>query len=118
MQKRLTLVAAAILLALIGLLPVLMMVANSFFVDGVFSLKAYRALLASGRQQWVLMGHSLLLSSGVAFFATMVGVPLGVLLAKTDLPFRRTLTPWVRRSRVRRRATPCVRLVAAIPTTP
>jgi iron(III) transport system permease protein len=92
LQKRLTLVAATILLAMFGLLPVLTMVANSFFVDGVFSLKAYQALLASGKQQWVLMGHSLLLSSGVAFFATLVGVPLGVLLGKTDLPFRRTLT--------------------------
>jgi iron(III) transport system permease protein len=61
-------------------------------VDGVFSLKAYQALLASGKQQWVLMGHSLLLSVGVTFFATMVGVPLGVLLGKTDLPFRRAFT--------------------------
>ena len=69
-----------------------MMVANSFFVNGVFSLKAYQALLASGKQQWVLMGHSLLLSSGVAFFATLVGVPLGIVLGKTDLPFRRGLT--------------------------
>jgi iron(III) transport system permease protein len=92
LQKRLTLVAAAVLLVVIGLLPVLMMVANSFVVDGVFSLEAYRALLVSGKQQWVLLGHSLLLSVGVTFFATMVGVPLGVLLGKTDLPFRRTLT--------------------------
>jgi iron(III) transport system permease protein len=92
LQKRLTLIAAAVLLAVIGLLPVLMMVANSFFVDGVFSLKAYQALLASGKQQWVLMGHSLLLSLGVTFFATTVGVALGVLLGKTDLPFRRTFT--------------------------
>ena len=92
MQKRLTLIAAAVLLVVIGLLPVLMMVANSFVVDGVFSVAAYRALLASGKQQWVLMGHSLSLSLGVAFFATTVGVPLGLLLGKTDLPFRRTFT--------------------------
>jgi iron(III) transport system permease protein len=38
------------------------------------------------------MGHSLLLSLGVAFFATTVGVPLGILLGKTDLPFRRAFT--------------------------
>jgi iron(III) transport system permease protein len=92
LQRRLTLIAAAVLLVVIGLLPVLMMVANSFVVDGVLSLKAYQALLASGRQQWVLMGHSLLLSLGVAFFATTVGVPLGILLGKTDLPFRRAFT--------------------------
>ena len=35
MQRRLTLIAAAVLLVVIGLLPVLMMVANSFVVDGV-----------------------------------------------------------------------------------
>jgi iron(III) transport system permease protein len=92
LQRRLTLVAAAVLLVVIGLLPVLMMVANSFVVDGVFSVAAYRALLSSGKQQWVLMGHSLLLSVGVTFFATIVGVPLGILLGKTDLPFRRAFT--------------------------
>lgn len=69
-----------------------MMVANSFFLDGIFSLKSYQALLASGKQQWVLMGHSLLLSVVVTFFATIVGLALGVLLGKTDLPFRRTFT--------------------------
>jgi iron(III) transport system permease protein len=92
LQKRLFLLAAAILLAVIGLLPVLTMVAKSFFADGVISLKAYRTLIGSGEQQWVLLGHSLLLSLGVTFFATLVGVPLGLLLGKTDLPFRRTLT--------------------------
>jgi iron(III) transport system permease protein len=92
LQKRLTLIAAAILLAVIGLLPVLTMVANSFVADGAVSFKAYRALLASGDQQRVLLGHSLLLSSGVTLFATLVGVPLGLLLGKTDLPFRRTFT--------------------------
>src|SRR6516225_5758942 len=68
------------------------MVTNSFFVDGLFSLKAYQALWDSGRQQLVLMGQSVLLSLYVTFLATVVGVPLGVLLGKTDLPFRLTLT--------------------------
>jgi iron(III) transport system permease protein len=92
LQKRSTLIAAAVLLVGIGLLPVLIMVINSLFADGVFSLKAYRALLASGGQQRVLLGNSLLLSSGVTFFAALVGVPLALLLARTDLPFRRTFT--------------------------
>lgn len=92
MEKRLTLAAAAALLAVIGLLPLLTMVINSFFVDGLFSLKAYQALWDSGRQQLVLMGQSVLLSLYVTLLATVVGVPLGVLLGKTDLPFRLTLT--------------------------
>jgi iron(III) transport system permease protein len=92
LEKRLTLAAAAALLAVIGPLPLLTMVTGSFFVDGSFSLKAYQPLWESGRQQWVLMGHSVLLSVWVTFLATIVGVPLGILLGKTDLPFRRALT--------------------------
>lgn len=90
MEKRLTLAAAALMLVVTGLLPVLAMVANTFYVDGGFSLKAYQALLAPGKQQMLLMGHSVLLSLSVTFFATAVGVPLGLLLGKTDLPLRRT----------------------------
>jgi iron(III) transport system permease protein len=36
-----------------------------------------------------LIGHSLLLSVSVTFFAIVLGVPLGVLLGRTDLPLRR-----------------------------
>jgi iron(III) transport system permease protein len=91
LEKRLTLEAAAALLAVIGLLPLLTMVTNSFFVDGVFSLKAYQVLLASGKQQMLLMERSVLLSLSVTFSATVVGVPLGVFLGKTDLALRRIL---------------------------
>jgi iron(III) transport system permease protein len=90
LEKRLTLAAAAVLLAAIGLLPVLAMVASTFHVDGGLSVKAYQALLASGKQQMLLMGHSVLLSLSVTFFATVAGVPLGVLLGKSDLPLRRS----------------------------
>lgn len=89
MEKRLTLAVAAIVLAAIGLVPVLTMVANSFYVDDALSLNAYRALFASGKQQIFLMGHSVMLSAFVTFFAMAMGVPLGVLLGKTDLPLRR-----------------------------
>ena len=89
MEKRLTLAAAALLLAVIGLLPVLAMVASTFHVDGGLSVKAYQALLVSGKQQMLLMGHSVLLSLSVTFLATVAGVPLGVLLGKSDLPLRR-----------------------------
>ena len=92
MQKRLTLTVSAILLAGIGLLPVLTMVAKSFLVDGTFSLKAYLDLWASGGQLLGLMGHSILLALLVTSLATVVGVPLGVLLGKTDLPLRRAFT--------------------------
>jgi iron(III) transport system permease protein len=92
MGKRLTLAAAALALVAIGLLPVLAMVANTFSVAGEFSLKAYEALLASGKQLTLLMGRSVLLSVSVTFVAMVVGVPLGVLLGRTDLPLRGAFT--------------------------
>lgn len=88
MVKRLTLAAAALALVAIGLLPVLAMVANTFYVGGHFSLTAYEALLASGRQLMPLMSHSIVLSASVTFFTLVLGAPLGVLLARTDLPWR------------------------------
>jgi iron(III) transport system permease protein len=88
MEKRLTLTAAALTLVVIGVLPVLAMVASTFYVAGSFSLKAYEALLISGKQLAPLMSHSLVLSASVALLATAVGTPLGVLLGRTDLPLR------------------------------
>ncbi len=57
MEKRLTLAAAALALAVIGLFPVLMIVASTFYVAGEFSLTAYQALLASSKQLALLMGR-------------------------------------------------------------
>jgi iron(III) transport system permease protein len=92
MEKRLTLAAAALALIAIGLLPVLAMVANTFYVAGEFNLTAYDALLVSGKQLTLLMGRSVLLSVSVTFVAMVAGVPLGVLLGRTDLPWRGALT--------------------------
>jgi len=92
LEKRLTLMAAAALLAVIGLLPLVTMLAKSFLVGGTFSLKAYQALWESGSEQLVLMGNSIFLALCVTLLATIVGVPLGILRGKTDLPLRRAFT--------------------------
>ena len=91
MEKRLTLATAAALLAVIGLLPVLAMVTSSFYISGSISLKAYQTLLASSQQYALLLGRSVLLSLLTSALATVVGVPLGVLIGKTDLPWRGAL---------------------------
>jgi len=88
MTRRAFLTFIVILLLTIGLLPVLSMLIKSVMVDGRFSLASYEGLLTSARQ-WRLMGHSMALSSLVTALTTLVGVPLGILLGKTDLPFRR-----------------------------
>ena len=92
MTERLTLILATLVLALIGLLPVAAMLKETLIADGGFSLNAYRALLTSDGQFALLMGHSLQLSFLTAAISTLIGVPLGVLLGKTDLPLRGAFT--------------------------
>jgi iron(III) transport system permease protein len=91
MQKRLTLAAAALLLIVIGLLPVVAMLSRSVFVQGQFSFASYEALFSSGGQQAVLLGHSMILSLLTAALATAAGGFLGILIGKSDLPGRTVL---------------------------
>jgi iron(III) transport system permease protein len=86
--RRVILWAALAVLAVIGLAPILVMFARSLTVNGVFSLENYRHLLA-GERSWQLLANSLGLALATALLSTVVGLPLGLLLAKTDLPLRR-----------------------------
>jgi len=85
--QRITLSATVALLLIIGAAPLLVMFAASLTIDGKPSLAHYQALVSS-RRAWVLLTHSLTLSSLTALCGTVIGVPLGVLLGKTDLPLR------------------------------
>lgn len=91
MSKRIILVSVVIFLVVIGLLPILVMFAKSVMVKGHVSLTFYRGLLASG-QGWVLIEHSFALSLLTTLLTTVIGLPLGILFAKTDLPFRRVFS--------------------------
>jgi iron(III) transport system permease protein len=88
-MKRAVLAAAVVLVMVIGLVPILVMLAKSVWVDGHVSLVYYLELLAGGRA-WTLLAHSLAVSLPTALAAMAIGVPLGLLLSRTDLPFRRT----------------------------
>jgi iron(III) transport system permease protein len=90
--ERLVLIAATLLLAAIGLLPVAAMLKETLIADGRLSFDAYRALLTSSDHLASLMGNSLQLAFVTACISTLVGVPLGVVLGKTDLPLRGALT--------------------------
>jgi len=91
LQRRLTLLLVVGALVIIGLLPLVMMLGKSFFVDDTLTFAVYEKLFADARVQWEPMAHSLTLASLTAGFAMVLGVPLGLLLGKTDLPFRRAL---------------------------
>ena len=89
--KRATLVAAALVLAVVGLLPLCLMIGSSFWVDGGFSVRNYVEVLGNART-WVLFRNSLFLATLTTAVAGLAGVTLGILVARTDLPFRSSLS--------------------------
>ncbi|NOZ87998.1 MAG: iron ABC transporter permease [Deltaproteobacteria bacterium] len=91
MAKRAFLTLIVVLLLFLGILPVLSMLVKSLVVQGNFSLASYGSVLTSGRQ-WTLMWHSAALSSMVTLLTLVIGTPLGILLAESDMPFRRFFT--------------------------
>ena len=88
MSRRVILLAVVAVLVLVGVLPILDMLGKSLIVDGRLSLGFYSGLVAS-RRDWTLLGHSVSLAALTTLLATAVGLPLGILFGKTDLPFRR-----------------------------
>ncbi len=88
MAKKLTLYITIFLFVGIGLVPVIVMFIKSLFVDGELSLETYGTLLQSNRE-WTLLFNTLTLAGATTFITVLLGVPLGTLFAKTDLPFRR-----------------------------
>ncbi|MEO8007327.1 MAG: iron ABC transporter permease [Betaproteobacteria bacterium] len=91
MQRRLTLLLVVGALVVIGLLPLGMMLGKSLFVDDSLTFAVYEKLFADTREHWAPLGHSLTLACLTAGLAMMLGVPLGLVLGKTNLPFRRLL---------------------------
>lgn len=91
MIRPLAYLTAVLAVAVCGLLPLFSMVLQAFTSDGSLSLAALEGVLDSPRQ-WRLLGNSLALAASSASMAAVAGVPLGLLLARTDLPGRRLLS--------------------------
>ncbi len=91
MTRRFTLASVACILALAGVLPLVSMLVKSLLVEGRLSVHAYAGLFSSTRP-WVLLGNSLIVSTLTTLATVLIGVPLGVLFGRTDLPLRRTFT--------------------------
>jgi iron(III) transport system permease protein len=73
------------------ILPIIYMLGISLIdAGGNLSVENYRRLFAEQRQQQLLIS-SVLLAFGTAGLATVIGAPLGLLLARADLPVRRLL---------------------------
>jgi len=85
--KRIILALSVLLLFVAGILPLMVMLWRSLVLDGRISFDAYRNLLNS-RAQWRLMAGSPSLAGLCALVSTVCGLVLGILLGKTDLPWR------------------------------
>jgi iron(III) transport system permease protein len=83
---------AVALFILLCALPVIYMFALSFTgTDGHLTFENYRRLLVEARQR-ELLRTTALLGAGAAMLATLVGAPLGLLLARADIRGK----PWWR----------------------
>ncbi|MFY9553603.1 MAG: iron ABC transporter permease [Blastocatellia bacterium] len=84
--KTMALGGAGVLFVAICVLPLIYMLVVSFTaIDGSFTFDNYGRLLTEARQRELLM-NSTLLGAATAIVATIVGAPLGLLLARVDLP--------------------------------
>jgi len=84
--KAMALGAAGVLFVAICVLPLIYMLVVSFTgIDGGFTFDNYGRLLTEARQRELLM-NSALLGAATALVATIVGAPLGLLLARAGLP--------------------------------
>ncbi len=87
MSRKTTLYTVAFVIAVAGFLPLAVMCIKSVMADGRVSFSYYGEIFVSGRA-WVLLANSFKLAALTACLATIVGVPLGVLFGKTNLPGR------------------------------
>ncbi|HRH46206.1 MAG TPA: iron ABC transporter permease [Pyrinomonadaceae bacterium] len=83
---------AVMLFVLLCVLPIFYMLALSFVnAQGDFSFENYRHLLLIDERQRQLLLNSTMLGGGAAVMSTLVGVPLGILFARAELPMKNLL---------------------------
>jgi iron(III) transport system permease protein len=75
------------LVAIAGLAPLAVMAVESVRHNGQFSLGYYRELISAARF-WPLLGNSIQLALATTAVCGLIGVPAGILFAKSDLPLR------------------------------
>ena len=74
-------------IAIAGLAPIAVMAVDSIRHNGQFSLDHYRELISAARF-WPLLGNSIRLALATTAVCGFIGVPAGILFAKSDLPLR------------------------------
>src|SRR3989442_13854038 len=75
------------IVAIAGLAPIAAIAVESFWQNGHFSLTYYRELISAARF-WPLLANSIRLALATTTVCGLIGVPAGILFAKSDLPLR------------------------------
>src|SRR5207247_6240189 len=75
------------LVAIAGLAPIAAIAFESFRYNGHFSLTYYRELISAARLR-PLLGNSIRLALATTAVCGLIGVPAGILFAKSNLPLR------------------------------
>jgi len=88
--KSIILTAAALTLMIAGLVPVLGLFVSSLFSHGRPGY-LYFERFADSTQPWLLLARSFTLAGLTTLIALLLGIPLGILLGKSNIPFRRCL---------------------------
>ncbi len=91
MAKRATLLLIAFIFILVSFLPVLTLLIKSLFPHGNFFIGNYVVLFQSSRT-WILLWNSLSFAVVTTVLALFLGVPMGILFSKTNLPFKGLFT--------------------------
>ena len=86
--KERILYGTVLLYFIVAVLPLLVMVAKSLFVDGHFTLEAYSELFSTPHRRHLLQ-NSLKLAFSVTVLTLAAGVPLGLLFGRFDMPLKR-----------------------------
>jgi len=79
-----------VLFAIIAILPIAAVFAQSFWSDGHLSLSAYRTVLADSRQ-WSLLRNTFSIAIGTAIAAALLGTPIAFAIDRTHGRIRTTL---------------------------
>jgi iron(III) transport system permease protein len=87
--RELSLALGLLALLVIGVAPIAWMVVSTLTDIGASDIRA----LALTARQWHLLSNTVLLGMLVGLATTLLGAPLGLLLAKTDLPMKGWLYP-------------------------
>ena len=79
-----------VLLVVLGLSPLVDIFGQTLFIDGRFSLELFHNLFASSQTRHLLV-TSISLAGLVTLLSFLVGLPLGILFGKSNVPGRRLL---------------------------